>query len=268
MTVGTGIERVGEPPAVRQEGVRGEPWRRPLGVVLVVLWATWLVLTAMNQLRFVEPDRFQDDLAEGRIATWRVITVDTGIDESGPWAASVNYGIPAAGESGDPIADRLGEVGGRPALAYIVDSPLARWRVVDPDSGLEPSVASATLRDAGIPPGFAVRDPALTDPPSDVAMFVVLPLATLLLVTFVLVQPTRGTRWFWLWFGWVSLGVGVLAYAVAELLRPAAPPEGPDETPRARGWHGLVLAILLSTVVSVGARWLGASSGWLWVPTP
>lgn len=268
MTVGAATQPVGSPTTGGREALAGGRARTVLGVALVLVWGAWIVLTAMTQLRYVDPERFQDDLDAGRIATWRVITVDTGRNESSPWSTTVDYGVPAAEQDGNPIRERLGEVGGRPALAYVVDSPLARWRVVDPGSALDHTVAVEALKSAGIPPGFEVDDPALTDPPSDVATFPAIALAGLALVAFVVHRPTRGTRWFWFWFAWVSLGVGVIAYAVAELLRPAMPGDVPDDARRQPGIVGFALAVVASLVVAGSVRWLQHETHWLWVPTP
>lgn len=268
MTVGAATQPMGSPTTGGREALGREWGRTALGVALILTWVTWIVLTAMTQLRYVDAERFQDDLDAGRIATWRVITVDTGRNESSPWSTTVDYGVPAAEQDGNPITERLGEVGGRPALAYVVDSPLARWRVVDPGSALDYRVAVEALKSAGIPPGFEVDDPALTDPPSDVATFPAIALAGLALVAFVVHRPTRGTRWFWFWFAWVSLGVGVLAYAVAELLRPATSGDGSEERRRQRGIVGFALATIASLLVTGSVRWLQGETFWLWLPTP
>ncbi|MGG5257667.1 hypothetical protein [Phycicoccus avicenniae] len=261
----------GAAPAPPRSGwrlLRPEAWpehtgRRLFGAVLVALWVTFVVLAAANQLRLVTPDRFADDLAQSRVVTWRIITL-AGSDDTRGWAATPQYGVPAALPNGDLDREQP-PLGGREALAYFVDSSLSRMRVVDPDRG-DPGLLVARLREAGVP--AALSRPALdelTAPPSDVAALPALGLGGLFLAGILVgPAPRRGTRWFWFWQAWVTLGVGVLAYAVLELLRPAAV----GSVTRQRGWVGFVAAVGASLVLAAALTGLADATHWLWVVRP
>ncbi|MBM6402557.1 hypothetical protein [Phycicoccus sonneratiae] len=252
--------------------------RRVLGAVLVLLWVAFVALATANQLRVVSPDRFSDDLAAGRVVTWRIITLD-GSSVGRGWVSFPNYGVPAARQDGEVDHDQP-MLPGREALAYFVDSPLSRMRVVDPHRAPS-SEAVARLREAGVRP--ALGQPELAEiarGPDDVSGLPALALGLVFLgAVLVGPVPTRGTRWFWFWQGSVTLGAGVLAYAVLEGLRPAAPspseavaadadPPSAESPTRQRGWVGLVVAILGSLVLSAALTGLADGTHWLWVVRP
>lgn len=249
------------PPGGR--GVHAPAGRTVLGWLLVLLWVTFVVLAAATQLRIVTPDRLADDLAEGRVATWRVITL-VGSDERWGWVSTPEYGVPAALPNGDVDREQP-PLGGREALAYFVDSSLSRMRVVDPDRG-DPGQLVAELRQAGVP--AALGQPGIADlagPPSDLWLVPAAALGLLYLAA-VLVgpTPTRGNRWFWFWMGGVPLGAGVLLYAVVEGLRPRDPASGP----RGGGWTGLFLALVGSVALTWLVTALADGTHWLWVVRP
>lgn len=68
------------------------------------------------------------------------------------------------------------------------------------------------------------------------------------LVGVISVPPTRGTRPFWVIVGTVGMGLGIVAYAVAELWRPAPAPA--EDRPRLRWWHGLLVSVVGGLVVA------------------
>ena len=72
--------------------------------------------------------------------------------------------------------------------------------------------------------------------------------------------PTRGTRWFWIWTLGLTWGLGVVAYAVFELLRPGrtARVVGFTGVPqrRLRGWEGFVLQIPAPSFLCIPAKLL------------
>jgi hypothetical protein len=100
-------------------------------------------------------------------------------------------------------------------------------------------------------------------------------------------RPTRVTRWGWLWLtGLVPFGLGLVALAAGELVRPSRRPLAPEtlvaqettdlpETTdppersgegRLRGGRAFLLALVLNLLVSVTAGHLSRSVDALWVP--
>lgn len=79
---------------------------RVYGVVLVLLWLAWLVLTALGQQRLVTPAQLTDDLDAGRVIGWEVVALAS--DESGrSWSRTIGIDVPAATDDGtmDPSAE-------------------------------------------------------------------------------------------------------------------------------------------------------------------
>lgn len=278
--------------AARRLRPRSGDVHRAVGLLLLALWLTWLVTTVVVQPRFVSQDRFDADLRAGQVASWRVVAVDDQNDEPA-WADRVWVNIPSADPLGNP--DTTGDVPGVVSLAYFTHSPVARMRIVD--QGSPPEVLTQQLRDAGIPPAWEV-DPRLVDEPSrSSAELPALVLVVLFLAALVIgPRPTRGTRWFWFWMVFPTLGVGVAAYAVLEHLwrrpdDPARPPgrafdvldgdRWPDGTPapedeagerpavrrRRSGLAGLGTSIVVSFLLTSVLQALG-STGWLWAVRP
>ncbi|QKE83556.1 hypothetical protein [Arthrobacter sp. NEB 688] len=239
---------------------------RVFGVVMVLLWVAWLVLTGMTQARLVSPDRLRDDLAAGRVTDWRFVDVqDVGRDG---WAADPAVALPAMRPDGtlDPEQEALG---GRPSVEYHVDSVLAPRRIVDPGTlGGGADAEAAVLRAAGVPPAPHVFPFETAGPSREVVVFAALPLLLMMLVSVgVGPRPTRGSRWFWFWQLWVPLGLGVLAYAVLEQVRPA-PALGAGQRPRRGGWLGLGVAILSGVLVAGVLTTLADATHWLWLVRP
>jgi disulfide bond formation protein DsbB len=89
-----------------------------------------------------------------------------------------------------------------------------------------------------------------TYPPNrDWAAYFALLAAGAALVGLVLVPPTRGTRPFWLLTSTLGMGLGIVAYAVAELWWRRNPV--PGEGSRLRWWHGLLVAVVGGPAVVV-----------------
>ncbi|PKW27614.1 hypothetical protein [Phycicoccus duodecadis] len=262
----------GVPPVV---GSARRPRRsdRVFGIVLVLLWLTWLVLTALGQQRLVTPAQLTDDLDAGRVIGWEVVALAA--DETGwSWSRTIGIDLPAATDDGttDPAEPR---VAGEEALGYWVDGPFARFRIVDPALAPgEQDVLAEQARAAGVPRlSESVRTDvstyqqyALAD---DRARYAALPLVLLTFASVVIgPRPTRATRWFWFWQLWFPLGLGVLAYAVLEQLRPAAATTVPRARPTWNGWGGLALLVLGSMLVSAVVVALADGTHWLWVVRP
>ncbi len=209
-----------------------------LGWVLFVGWAVWLVTLWVTQPRLVPQELLADELSQGRATGYRVVTVDE--DGGGrPWAP-YRLDVYPASDAEDGALDGTSD-GQQVTVAYWVDAPVARLRVLDPD-GLGSDVPAALVsrfRAAGVqevaasslyahPPGLRV----------DQAGALLLFVSTLVVVLGP--RPRRGTRWFWFWVVGGPLALGVPLFAVTELLRPRYEPAGTVHPPGVAGrWSGL-----------------------------
>lgn len=240
------------------------PARQVVGWVLVLSWLAWLAAVFVVQPRLVPQGLLADDLAQGRVTSYRVVTVEEDGRRgpaSGPYRVNV---YPAAADLSEVVE---GEVDDRPVtVAYWVDSPVAALRVLDPDEPSSDTTAEVVdgFRAAGMPEASAG------------AFFRGLPAngaynaASVLLVATTLVvilgpRPRRGTRWFWFWLIGGPLAVAVPVFAVAELLRPKYEPEGTVHPPGVAGrWSGLA-GWVVGVALSLGGGWalsaLSALSG-------
>lgn len=236
------------------------------GLVMVLLWVAWLVLTGMTQARLVTAEQLRDDLAAGRVTEWRLVGLPSAARDG--WAGDPQVTLPAMRPDGtlDPQQPALG---GRPSVEYDVDSLLGPRRILDPGTvGDGGGAAAASLRAAGVP--VAAHDvPFETSGPSrESVVFAALPLLLMMLVAVgVGPRPTRGSRWFWFWQLWVPLGLGVLAYAVLEQVRPA-PALAAGQGHRRGGWRGLAVAIAGGLLVTGLLTALADATHWLWVVRP
>ena len=243
-------------------------WRRHvalvLGVALVFGWLVWALLTWQAQLRYVTVQNLESDMAGGHVTSYLIVS---NVRPTGTWpphATGDLFDLPALDDRGN--AERTPD-GGLPVLMYFTDHRVGPARVLDP--GRFSSYAeqyAQELRTSGVP---TARGTDLAVPlPDDRYQVLGLGLGVLALGAVLFgPRPGRGTRFFWFWVIGVVGGLGVLAYAVCEPLRQArgstvvadVEPQSDDQGPgagRLRGWQGLVLALVLSTVLSalVGAR--------------
>lgn len=232
--------------------------QRALGWVLVAGWAAWVVLALLALPRPVSTDRLEQDLAEGRVTSWHAVLVDREPDS--PVWVDRRMPFPVAVDTVDTDATGGESLG----VAYLVDGAVGRLRIVEPvDGATTGAVLVQRMRDSGVPLVHPVWTESDTVVPADLESrsAVVLGLAGLLLVVGG-PRPTRGTRWFWFWLLGLPVGVGVLAYAVSEVLRPL-PPRVPWAVPQGRmsGLRGLVLwlvgGILLAFVLQLLGDWFG-----------
>ncbi len=223
--------------------------RRALGWVLLVAWAAWLVAVWLTQPRVVPQEFLADELAQGNLTGYRLVTVD---EDGGRGGFSGPHRLDLAPVADEDLAESLdGTYGGAPvSVAYWVDAPAAQVRVVDPD-GLPSDVPAALVQQltaAGVPE--AAPSELWFHPSLRVNNVGVLLLFASLVVVILGPRPRRGTRWFWFWLLGGPLSVGVAVFAVAELLRPRYEPEGTVHPPGVAGrWSGLVgfgAGILLS----------------------
>lgn len=237
------------------------------GAVLLALWLTWLVLTVVTQTRLVDEPRLRADLAAGRVAAWQLADLVPPEGTVVGWSEGVTVVPRAAGDDGADADPGIG--GGNPVVAYRVDGWFAPVRVLDPN-GLDNGTggADATLRAAGVPQvsTMARWSPTL-DGRDQWPLWTAAPLVLMTLGAIVVgPAPTRGTRWFWIWQLFVTLGLGVVAYAVLEQIRPVPPPGAPGARRRRRGgWNGVLVAVVTSILVGAGLTALAASTHWLWL---
>ena len=285
MTVMSGVAvQAGVDPAVRRERVV----RIALAVLLLAGWVTWAAQTYVSQLRVVRVDRFHEDLAAGHVVAFRAVS---NVRHDGSWPPDGSpdlVDLPATNEDGTVEWQDGMTMGPPPTVAYWTDARVGAVRVVDANA---PGSSSADvliqeLRQAGVP--VAGIDEAFPGDQAD-------PWGLLagLLALIVVVRgpvPTRGNRWFWFWLLGVTWGLGVVAYAVLELLRPRpglgvargavtverVAQDGPPTThelghgsgERFGGWRGLLLSIVLGILLSVAGSEISRAAGGIWVPLP
>ena len=228
---------------------RGHDVRRLLGSGLVVLWVAFITVLWVGQVRLVPLSTLADDLAAGKVVGHREVVLNLDGDSGSRWTGSHVLDYTTVDESGrltDPESDTSGR--GEVAVSYRVEGAVATQRVVDPRSAgsADAADAIALLRAAGIPAdaGFGSDFHGRGDRAAQLA----LALGAVALALIVLgPRPGRGTRWFWFWLLWAPLALGVLAYAVVELVRPGRPRR--PEVGRRR--HSGLLGVLVT--------WLGGA---------
>ncbi|MGG5257668.1 hypothetical protein [Phycicoccus avicenniae] len=233
-----------------------QQWQRAVGVVLVLGWVVWLACALLALPRPVSAGTLEQDLAAGRVASWHPVLLDRHEESLFQW---VDRREPSPVAPGSEVAPPE-----RRTVGYLVDGVVGRYRVVDV-TGVGDELAQR-MRDAGVPLVLPLRgDPGTVVPP-DVERWgaVALGFAGFLLVVSG-PRPTRGTRWFWFWLLGLPAGLGVLAYAVLEVLRPL-PPHVPWAVPQGRmgGWRGFLVLVLGGILLAGGLDALGSWLGPAW----
>ena len=223
--------------------------RQVVGWALVVAWVVWLAALWVTQPRLVSQDFLAQDVAQGRVTAYRVVTVDED-PVRGPFSGPYRLDLMLAADDQDGAVD--GFAGGRPlTVAYWVDSPVAGVRVLDVDasSGESAEDLVAPFEAAGVPEA-EVSVLHRGAPASRLYNAGSLLLLASTLVVILGPRPRRGTRWFWFWLVGGPLAVGVPLFAVAELLRPRYEAPGTVHPPgvagRRSGPAGFGVSILLS----------------------
>jgi hypothetical protein len=221
--------------------------RQVLGGAMVVVWAAWLGAVWVTQPRLVSQDVLADDLAQGRVSGYRVVTVDE--DRTDTLSGPYRLDVWPASDDDDGLVD-----GRYDSVAYWVDTPVAAMRVLEaegqPTDGMVTSFTATGVPEAnasvffrGLPAERAYNAGAWL----------------LLLSTVVVIlgpRPRRGTRWFWFWVIGGPLSVGVPVFAVLELLRPRYEPPGTVHPPGVAGrWKGL-LGFAIGAVATLAGSWL------------
>ncbi|MFW5472730.1 hypothetical protein ACOCJ5_05425 [Knoellia sp. CPCC 206450] len=251
MTVGVGeTRRAAEP-----EGALARPLlRRVLAAVVVASWLAWAVPSWMSSLQEVRPHEFVADVQADRVTGYQVATnvLSEPMRFSAPdrsWDAD----LPAADNEGRPLdwppRQIVYSVDGATRTRWV---PQAVFTVGDRD-------AFTALTESGARPFTSATYP----PNRDWAAYPALLALAVGLFSLVVLPPTRGTRPFWFLTGTASMGLGVVAYAVAELWwrRPSPTVDGArrdddgtyvgDGAGRLRGWHGVIAAIVGGLVAAV-----------------
>jgi len=244
MTAGLGETVRGAEPT----GARASVWlRRFLAALVVVAWVAWAVPSWMSSLDEVQPRQLAADVGSGRITGYQVVTNvrPEALRFSalgGQWYADV----PAADSDGRPLDGPPREV------VYTVEgAPRTRW--------VRQAVFLVGDRDAFtamVESGARPFTPETFPPARDWAAYPALFAFLMSLVGLVALSPTRGTRPFWVLTGSVGMGLGLVAYAVAELWWPRTSvpddpsPEGEDVEHRLRWLHGLGVAVVGGLIVA------------------
>lgn len=236
MTSGVGEAVRGADPA----GVSRAKWlRRVLAAVILLAWLTWLVPSWMSSLNEVRARDVVQDVPSGRVVGF--LAADQVEPETMRFSA-----LGAAWYGNTPGADADGRPTDGPAmqLLYSVKGDVRlRWLPETPPLIGDQDVFAA-LKASGARPFTPETYPANRDWVAFPALFAAITALVSLLTT----APTRGTRPFWLFTGTVGMGLGIVAYAVAELWRPGPAPA--EEGPRLRWWHGLLVTVLGGLVVA------------------
>ncbi|MGL5866179.1 MAG: hypothetical protein ACRCYX_09965 [Dermatophilaceae bacterium] len=240
-------------------------WCVAIGVVLVAAWVAWATLAWQSQPRVVGLAHLDADLAAGRVTSYAVVA-EVHLEDAWPAGRSPRFGPAGTTWPAQPQNHRV---------VWVVDSALAPVRTLDP---------ARSLDDADTGPGAAARPDAravgrlvaervrpvdagtLNDAAGRADGLAILLGVSAFLLVVVGPSPTRGTRWCWFWVCWMSLGVGVVGYAVAELLRPRAVSDADRPPGRAAGGVGVGLAMVGSALVSLALAGLEDLLGPLVVP--
>lgn len=256
MTVGVGdTQRTAEP-----EGALARPvLRRVLAAVVVAAWLAWAVPSWLSSLHEVRPHEFVADVRAERVAGYQVVSnVRPEVMDFFSFGTAWYADVPAADEQGRPTD-------GPPRnLVYTVDGGTrTRWLPETPPmvGELEPLAALSAS-------GARPFTPETYPPNRDWVAFPALFALGIALSSIVVLPPTRGTRPFWVLASSLGMGLGFVAYAVAELWwrrsalaggeneavanagADATAGDGAERDERLRWWHGLLVALLGGLVVA------------------
>lgn len=199
------------------------PRKQVLGAALVLLWAAWLIALWVSQPRIVPPSQLDADLEQGQVTGYAVVVL---VEEpSGYFVATgrveLRQGPDDARDSlGAPGEDSWSQGTGRLTIAYWVDSNVADVRALDPDQTFPGDLD--TIADRLDAAGIEDRTTSLTYSTftDGVWRFEGALMLAGLFAVIAGPRPGRGNRWFWFWLLGLPFGLGVLALAVLEFLRP------------------------------------------------
>jgi hypothetical protein len=227
--------------------------RRVAGAVLVAGWVVWFAVLWVGQARVVSVATLEDDLRAGRVLAFREVLLEPA-DQGSEWVDTPGLGYgPVDGEGRLTDDSAVEETGAGVTLTYRVDGPVATQRVLD--LGGDRATVTAVedrLRAEGVPPDLSLGHELTrrTGGPGQLS-------GLLGLVTFGLIvlgpRPGRGSRWFWFWLLPAPFALGVLAYAVVELVRPGRLHGSDAGRRRLPGALGLLIAVVGGGMVTLGS---------------
>lgn len=219
---------------------------RRLGVALVVLWAGWLALTVLTAPRWVSVDQMNRDIVAGRVVAFDDAILLAPDDRQG-WTDAPTVAVGRTSSSH------------RAVVTYLVDGPFATTRVLEQPT--DRSAVVRSLESAGVGRISALPDPwSAIDTRQGWPLWAGVPLVGLFLASVVMGPGhTRGTRWFWFWTMFLTAGLGVLAYAVTELVRPGRP----TPRPRLTGWVGFLAMVFAGPLVASLLSLPSTTTGWV-----
>lgn len=227
--VADGPEPGGEPRADR-------PWpRRLVALLIVAAWVTWAVPAWQSSLHEVGARELVADTRAGRVEGFAVVenvrqpykVWRIGLDVSWAFGFAPTYDTPAVDAEGRPLEGAPSE------LLYTVEGGRTRWV---PNLNLDGPDPLQALQESGARP----FSPATAPPMRDWALIPSLVMFALLVGSLWVRPPRRGTRPFWVFVDTLPAGVGLLTYALSELV--LGPPPG-AESPRLRWLHGFGIAV-------------------------
>lgn len=213
----------------------GRRWsrRRIAGGTLVGLWAVWVATAGWTGPWQASPEDLRVAVQEQRVASWTTQTTapDSVLADSGFLVGKTHPGTSFS--TGEPVIvvwqDRAQRQHWTDASS-LPDPPTPAADPANPTSA-GPAVV-AWMERSGAPWHPPIQGPLITV--SSLAFW----LAGLLLIL-AAPPPRRGTRWYWFWVGGLGYGVGLVAFAVQELLS-----DRPAPAARHSGLRGLVTAFV------------------------
>lgn len=254
---------------------------RPIvGVLVIGLWLVWAVLAWWVEPRSVDVEQLRADIASGQIVTYRVTGTDRS-ERGWPPSATADGWDTLGLDEGTGLPSSEPGSAAVTGIQYWVEGSYAQTRHLAASTSPVPwQNLVGEMRAAGVPvaapPGYQPLHGDIPFGPGWAA--ILLGLGGVLLVY----RPTRVTRWGWLWLtAMVPFGLGLVALAVGELVRPSTRAGGPERAgtqeqvqeqappvpeQRLRGGRAFLLALPVGILVSVTAGELSRSVDALWMP--
>lgn len=213
--------------------------RRVLALLIVASWVAWAVPTWQSTFHEVRAQELIADIEAKRVVGYLAVddvrqphdSVRLGVDVSWLFGFAPDYNVPASDVDGRP------EDGPPNGLIYTIDGGRTRFA---PDLAMGLSGRGDLFTDLRASGARPFRDLGGI-PGRDWAPYPALLMVVLVIGSLVVQPPRRGTRPFWVLAATLFSGLGVLAYAVGELV--AGPPSSAGPPPL-RWMHGLGIAVI------------------------
>lgn len=220
---------------VHETGVPSTPgraWvRRAVAVLMAALWVAWVVPTWQSSLQEVRPHEMVADIEAGRVKGFRAVQ-DVRAPSRRPWSdTNPEYVQPAADAQGRPTEGPVRQ------FFYTVGAGRTRFVADAPAGVTDGREIFAALAASGARP----FDEATAPTNRDWAAYPGVGFAAAFVLALCAWRPRWGTRPFWVFVAALPLGVGVLAYAVAELATSGSPVPGGSPL---QWWQGLGIAVV------------------------